>query len=82
MSRNRKQNKPQPSPRREGIARRFWPKDTPHPEKYIGRMQPCAECNRVLLDTGSQAVLVKATREDLVYLRCRACDCQWKMLRQ
>jgi len=67
----------------EHDARCFWPEDKPLPTRYpkIRRQfQPCPRCRRVLLDSGSQAVVCLHGGEDMVYLKCRACDHTWKMV--
>lgn len=62
----------------------FWPAGEPLPQAWSRerRYQPCPECRRVRMDGGGQAVILRATDKDVVYLRCKACGHQWKMVVQ
>lgn len=58
----------------------MWPEGTPMPNKYVRpRPVPCPKCRRLLLDTGAQAVVVRAIHVEVAFMWCRGCGDQFKM---
>jgi hypothetical protein len=56
-----------------------WPDGKPLPTAYTRPPMPCQGCRRVLDDSGGRCVRVRATWQDIVYLRCVCCSHEWKL---
>lgn len=74
---------PQPSDR-EQRPHLYWPKDRPRPTKFVRTRPavPCAKCDRVLTDFGSQAVVCDggtSASSGKAYLSCRVCGHRFPM---
>ena len=59
--------------------KRFWG-ERPLPQKYSRRQaRVCPKCNRILLDSMSQAVICCSISKGIAYLLCRECKHRWKL---
>lgn len=66
----------------EHQARCFWPEGKAAPTYHVKlrrQFHPCPACGRVLLDSGSQAVVCTCSPGEVAWLKCRACDHRWKL---
>lgn len=58
----------------------FWPDGQAFPQHYIKRRpQPCRKCRRMLLRSGSQAVVVTSAGKDIAFFRCKGCGHTFQM---